>query len=373
MPVPMRILTTSASVVATLLLICAQAIGAESAPVVWTDLRTLNVEGRGWTNTAAFYDRLPAKAESMVPQSVYNLSRQSAGMLVRFVSDAQTIKARWSLTSANLAMPHMAATGVSGLDLYVRGEDRKWRWLGVGIPKEQTNTVSLVSDLAPGEREYLLYLPLYNGVKSVELGVNQGCKLVAAGPWGKGERKPVVFYGTSIQQGGCASRPGMVHSSILGRKFDWPTINLGFSGSGKMEIALAELLGELDASVYVLDCLPNMDSAMLTERLEPFIRRLRSARPTTPIVLVEDRSYSNSYLIPSKRERQEKSRVVLKETYRKLKKEGFKKLYYIPGEGLLGTGDFDGTVDSSHPTDLGFTRQALVFEKTLAPLLRPGK
>jgi hypothetical protein len=360
-----------ASLLVAVIVLCSIGVkGADSSAVEWTDIRTLDVEGRGWNDTAAFYDRLPARANGMVPPAVYYLSRQSAGMLVRFTTDARTIKARWSLTSTNLALPHMPATGVSGLDLYVRGSDRKWHWAGNGIPKAQTNEVNLIADMDPGEREYLLYLPLYNGVHSVELGVANGCKLTRAGPWGGGERKPIVFYGTSIQQGGCATRPGMVHSSILGRWLDWPTINLGFSGAGKMEIALAELISELDASVYVLDCLPNMDHKLLDEHLEPFIRLLRKARPNTPIVLVEDRTFSNAHLVPGRREGHALRRKVLSDTYNALKEDGVKELYYIPGEGLLGP-DHEGTVDASHPTDLGYMHQARAMEKTLRPLLKP--
>src|SRR5262245_34860970 len=139
--------------------------------LVWSNLRDLDVEGKGWSDTKAFYDRLPGKAEKMVRDAVWSLSRHSAGLCVRFVTDAPEIHAKWTLTSASLAMPHMPATGVSGLDLYVKSDDGKWRWLAVGFPRNQTNDLRLVVGLPKGSREYLLYLPLYNGVTAVELGV----------------------------------------------------------------------------------------------------------------------------------------------------------------------------------------------------------
>ena len=334
----------------------------------WTDARDLHVEGRGWDETKAFFDRLPAKAEGTVPKPIWGLSRQSAGMLVRFVTDATAINVRWTLTSPTLAMPHMAATGVSGVDLYVR-TDSGWRWLAVGQPRQQTNQVQLVNDLTPARREYLLYLPLYNGTASLEIGVPSEATLTAAGSWGAKARKPVVFYGTSIQQGACASRPGMVHSAILGRRFQCPTINLGFSGSGRMEPAMADLLAELDPSVYVLDCLPNMNAEMVTERVEPFVRTLRRAHPQTPIVLVEDRRFPNGFLVARNREGNDANHAALRAAFQRLKKSGIKKLYYIPGDSLLGE-DGESTVDSSHPNDLGFMRQADAFAKVLGPLLR---
>src|SRR5205085_2015483 len=150
---------------------------------------------------------------------------------------------------------------------------------------------------AAGQREFLLYLPLYNGVSSVEIGIAKGSTL-AKGPARPPERqKPIVFYGTSITQGGCASRPGMVHTAILGRRLDRPVINLGFSGSGRMEPAMATLLAELDPAVYVLDCLPNMSAAEVAERMEPFVRTLRKAHPRTPIVMAEDRLYTTGTIL----------------------------------------------------------------------------
>ena len=163
----------------------------------------------------------------------------------------------------------------------------------------------------------------------------------------------------------------MVHSAILGRRFNWPTINLGFSGNGKMEPEMADLLAELDPSVYVLDCLPNLVAGEIKERVEPCVRKLRAAHPDTPIVLVEDRTLQDSFLIAGRMEYYHlKDRAELKAAYERLEKSGVKNLYYIPGEHLFGD-DGEGSVDASHPTDLGFTRQADIFAGVLGPLLTP--
>jgi len=335
----------------------------------WFDLRQLNVEGRGWNDTKDFYDRLPARAERLVRKPVWDLSRNSAGMCARFVTDATTFRERWALTESWLYLPNATAIAKSGLDLYVK-MDTGWHWLAVGVPENQTNNVVLVKDLLPGKREYLLYLPLYNGTKFVELGLPPGTVLEKAGSWGPGERKPIAFYGTSILQGLSASRPGMVHSAILGRRFNWPTINLGFSGNGKMEPEMAGLLAELDPSVYVLDCLPNMVATEITERVEPCVQKLRAAHPATPIVLVEDRTMQDSFLISGRMEYYHlKDRAALKAAFDRLEIEGVTNLYYIPGEHLYGD-DGEGSVDGSHATDLGFMRQAEIFFQVLAPLLK---
>jgi lysophospholipase L1-like esterase len=288
---------------------------------------------------------------------------------VRFRSDAEAIGARWTLTTPNLAMPNMAAIGVSGLDLYVRDERGAWRWLGVGQPKAQTNTAVLISGLPRGDREYLLYLPLYNGASAVELGVASNFTVRAAGAWGPGTRKPIVFYGTSITQGASASRPGMCHVAMLGRKFNWPTINLGFSGQGRMEPELAEFVAELDPAVFVLDCLPNMDAAGVRERVVPFVKRLRQAHPRTPIVLVEDRVYANAFLTPKRAAGHRANHEALRAANQQLQRDGIRNLHYVKGDDLLGD-DSEGTVDGSHPNELGFARQAEAFAKVLKPLLK---
>ena len=336
----------------------------------WVDVRDLEVEGKGWTDTRSFFDRLPAKAEGVVPASVWGLSHESAGLLVRFTTDATTIQARWTVTSGRLAMPHMPATGVSGLDLYVKADDGRWRWLGVGQPQDKkTNTSTLVSGLPSGRREFLLYLPLYNGVTSIEIGVPDGRTIEKSAPRAEGRGKPIVFYGTSITQGGCASRPGMVHTAILGRRLDRPVINLGFSGSGRMEPAMATLLAELDPVLYVLDCLPNMSAAEVTERVEPFVRTLRKAHLDTPIVMAEDRLYTNGPVLPGPRKRNADSHAALKVAYEHLLADGIKGLYYLPGSVQLGE-DGEDTVDGSHPTDLGFMRMADAFEPILREALK---
>lgn len=337
--------------------------------MVWHDLAALDLEGQGWKRTKAPYDRLPVKAEGTVRGPVWSLSRHSAGLALRFLTDATAIHARWSLTSSRLAMPHMPATGVSGLDLYVKTDAGNWRWLANGRPVKQSNSVQLAGGMSQQEREYLLYLPLYNGVTKVELGFSAGSIMSQPPERPSGRTKPIVFYGTSITQGACASRPGMTHAAILGRWLDCPVINLGFSGNGKMESEMADLLAELDPSIYVLDCLPNMNAELLAERVVPFVHRLRQSRPETPILLVEDRSYANSFLIDSKRQINRSNRAELKKAYEILRASGVKGLYYLPGEQLLGD-DGEGTVDSSHPNDLGFIRLAEAFRSALEPILR---
>jgi len=211
----------------------------------------------------------------------------------------------------------------------------------------------------PESTEYALYLPLYNGVSRVELGAYKTRTFQRSEPSADERKKSVVFYGTSITQGACASRPGMASTAIVGRRLDVPVINLGFSGNGRMEPEMARLLGELDPSVYVLDCLWNMTPEMVSERVEPFVKILRETRPGTPIVLVEDAHFMNH---PTQ------DGTILRDIFERLKAQGDEHLHLLPNTGMLGS-DTEGTVDGCHPNDLGMMRQALVFEEFLRPLL----
>ena len=255
--------------------------------VAWHDVREWDLEGRAFPDAERkkYFDRLPAEADGKVTAAVWGLSRDSAGQMFRFRTDATTIYAHYKVTKENLAMPHMPATGVSGLDLYARDQDGRWRWVQVVRPTAQEMKVRIAENLDPGEREYALYLPLYNGVEFLEVGVPEGRKFAGLKP----RPKPVVFYGTSITHGACASRPGMVHTAILGRRFDVPVVNLGFSGNGRMDKEVGEFLVRIDAAVFVIDCLPNMSPKDVAEKCAPLVKQLRAARPDTPIVLVEDR------------------------------------------------------------------------------------
>lgn len=334
-----------------------------AADLVWHDVTEWGLEGRILPDQerARWFDRLPSSAESSVSPSVWSLSRDSAGMLVRFKTDATSIHVHYKLTKSNLGMPHMPATGVSGVDLYARDLEGKWRWVQVTKPGTQEVKAEIISGLAPGEREYAAYLPLYNGVEFMSMGVPKGSRFEGLKP----RENPIVFYGTSITHGACASRPGMVHTGILGRRLDMPVVNLGFSGNGRMDKEVGDYLVQIDAAIYVIDCLPNMGPKDVTAKCIPLVQQLRAAKPKTPIVLVEDRRFTNDWILPEKRKFHTDNHAALRGAYEQLKMDGVGRLYYIPGDRLYGD-DTEGATDASHANDLGFMRQADTFE----PILR---
>ena len=326
--------------------------------LLWYDCKDLLMDGKGWTDTASFYDRLPSKAQGKVPELDWRFGHCTAGFCVYFSTDASSVQVRWTLLpDENLAMLHMPATGVSGVDLYARIGAGPWQFVNNGRPSAVSNTADFAP---PAGSECLLYFPLYNGVKSVEIGISKGKGLWTPDRAAFGRRKSVAFYGTSIVQGACASRPGMAFTAIVGRQLDVEVINLGFSGSGKMEPEMADLLAELNPSVYVLDCLWNMSVAQVSERTKPFVGKLRAAHPDTPILLVEEANFQN--ICPTEKG------LALRRVMDEMASQGVKHMHLLTSQDVLGD-DREATVDGVHPNDLGMKRQAAAVTKALVPLV----
>jgi hypothetical protein len=340
------------------LLLGAFPTGAATAEdVEWQGAAAFEVEGKGWAATTGFFDRLPDSAKDKVSAVAWQQSRESAGLAVRVITDAAAVHVRWSLTSGSLAMPHMPATGCSGVDLYTRGTDRTWRFVGNGRPGKQEGNLATFEfpDGARPQRECLLYLPLYNGTLSLELGVKQGAHLEKAPPRPEARRQPIVIYGTSITQGGCASRPGMAWTAILGRLLDRPVINLGFSSAGTMSPPVGEVLAELDPAAYVIDCTWNMGDTqeVYFDHTTRLVHTLRKTHPLTPILFV-GQSLIRPEAHPTDLSNRQEAAV------RRLQMEGIAGLEMIPGTDLIGH-DGEGTVDGVHLNDLGMERQARVL------------
>ena len=347
----------------------AQAPAAPPIELDWYDAKKFTVEGLGYSDLKSPYDRLPLRAENVVRKAVWDLSRDTSGVVVRFTAASTDIHARWTLANKNLASANITAIASSGLDLYAKTDAGRWHWLGIGRPtKFPENTDALAKGLPPGQREYMLYLPLRNAITQLEIGVVKGSTIDKGAPRAAGS-KPILFYGTSITHGISASRPGMTHVAMLGRMFNREVINLGFSGNGRMEPEVIKFIVELDPAVFVLDCLPNMSPKDINERAEDGVKAIRAAHPKTPILLVEDRNMADNFLNASHLERNELNHAAMRAVYAKLLKDKVPYLHYLKGEELLAL-DGEDTVDGSHPTDLGFLHQATAFQKVLRTILK---
>lgn len=307
--------------------------------------------------TVNIYERID-KAETVgMPKSVQDLAMNSAGIYVVFETNSTTIAARWKLT-ADKYMAFMTPIAHSGLDLYCLVND-KWQYVIVAKPAKGITNQSqvIVQHLDTTLKRFMLYLPLYNSVTKLEIGVDKGAVIHVPKKLGIKQSKRVVVYGSSIVQGASASRPGMAYPAIMQRELGIDVINLGFSGSAKMEMEVAKYLATVPADCFVLDCIPNQTPEQVSERALPFIKNLRAQRPKTPIIILESVIRETGYFDQQLGKHVQQQNESIRRVYDQLKKEGYKNIHYIPAHKLTGN-DHEATIDGVHLTDLGFTRIA---------------
>lgn len=328
------------------------------------------VQGQGWPEELkGSYARLPEQAKELVRSAVWGLSRNNAGVAIHFYSNSPRIRVRYQV-AGGYAMPHMPSTGVSGVDLYARNQDGDDYWCAAKYSFGDT-VVYDYRDLVYNSRhgkgyEYRLYLPLYNSVKWLEIGVPEGNYFEFIP---RRTEKPIVVYGTSIAQGACASRPGMAWTSILERKLDRPLINVGFSGNGKLEKNVIDFINRIDAAVYVLDCMPNMyKDDDPEELLVAAVKQIREKHPETPVLITEHDGYTNERTNAGQREAYTKANIAARKAYEQLKQEGVAGLYFL-SHGEIGM-DMEAMVDGVHPTDYGMVIYAQAYEKVLRDILK---
>ena len=312
------------------------------------------------------YARFPLKYKETLREEVWNLGQHSAGISIRFRTNSPDIVVRWTIIGDNI-MDHMAFTGIKGVDLYAY-IDNKWKYVNTGRVKGKENEFTMIKGEDKIFREYLLNLPLYDGIESLSIGVNTDAEITVPKEDWLIKKKPVVYYGSSIAQGGCASRPGMAFTNILERAMDRSFINMGFSGSGTFDIPVGEAMSEIDAALYVIDCNPNTQADVIYERAIELVRFLKKKRPEIPIMLVEAFYYERGFMKQKNSNNAEKN-LELQRAFMTLQKAGIKDIYYKKGDGLIGY-DHEGTVDGVHPNDLGMLRIAKALQPSIEILVR---
>ncbi|HWL51631.1 MAG TPA: SGNH/GDSL hydrolase family protein [Chthoniobacteraceae bacterium] len=313
--------------------------------------------GHGWpreARAARSFRRLPDRAVGGLSQAVRNLSHCPAGLCLAFATDASEIAVRMANHDAT-PMLLLPMTGCAGAELF-RRDGRNWTPMAVAVPSLEMAAFErrLLWDLPKTLREYRLYLPLYKGVHELSLGFSPEAE-IRPSPAPPGAR-PIVFYGTSITQGGCASTAGSDFVSRVGRLLEAETINLGFSGNGKGEPEVAERLCEINARLWVLDYFSNCDPDRVRTTLPEFVRILRSRHPRAPIVLMGTVGYNLvTWNLQARTEARARREEVMR-FYLRAREAGEEHLHFIDGEGLLPPRTTGAYVDGIHPTSLGFER-----------------
>ena len=345
--------------------------------LLWDDPR-LEVANFGFYPEEHALRRLPERAQQVVSERVWTLAQHTAGGVIRFATDADTIDLAGELAFPP-SLPHMAQSGSSGVDLYLYDEtEKRWRFAAGGSSAfgEMKFEFRLFDAPCKGVmRDYLLNLPLYNGIHSLNFCFNSGASFRTPRPWR--DLRPIVFYGTSITQGACASRPGLAFTNTLCRRLQQPVINLGFSGNGRGEPEVVELVAAIEKpALFVLDYEGNcLSLEHLTSSLEYFLRFLREKHADTPILVAGRIPFAGESELVAAPE-QKNSRVTrlicvraVSNLIAALQAEGINGITYVDGADLLPGASDDCTVDGIHPNDEGFFRLSGCFEQIIRKLL----
>lgn len=344
----------------------------ETQPMQWhsPNEQPFRLSGFAWYEQDQRYRRLPIAPEWTVPPPVDHLANHTAGGQIAFRTDSRRIWVKAKL-KAVADMVHMPATGQCGFDLYI------------GEPGAQVFYGATKYDLRATEYEYKLIemsstelrhvtinFPLYQGVEEVLIGLDHDARVLAPVPYAMETR--VIFYGTSITQGGCASRPGMAYPNILSRRMNIEAINLGFSGSGKGEPELAHLITQISRpSCLVLDYEANcVSTELFAETLPQFIRIYRELHPQIPILVVSRIPFSHDVFHAETMQARRERGDLQRNTVRALQDAGDNKIHFFDGTALLKAHWDECTVDGIHPTDLGFMQMADGLEPVLRGILR---
>ncbi|HOU10233.1 MAG TPA: SGNH/GDSL hydrolase family protein [Clostridiales bacterium] len=319
------------------------------------DFDPLRSEAKVYGLAGGGYCRVPDGLLGRMSKELAGLARQTSGGRIRFVTDSDTLRVSMEVLNEP-AMPHMPSSGSSGLDFF-EGDGADMKYIGTRQPACGQKGLEAEIPLSEGDKTVTVYLPLYNGVRSLRFAIARGASLQAPLPYR--HEKPVVFYGSSITQGGCASRPSNSYCAMLAKRFDSDFINLGFSGNAKGELYMAEYIAELEMSCFVLDYDHNApDAAHLRRTHLPFLQTILERRPRLPVLMLSrpDTKYSAA---------DNERRDIVRDSYLWAKQRGYD-AFFIDGAELFGEKDRDCcTVDGCHPNDLGFYRMAQAVEPVM--------
>ncbi|MCH4156759.1 MAG: SGNH/GDSL hydrolase family protein [Muribaculaceae bacterium] len=345
----------------------ASAFTAEQVPMKYVNVLNLRMINKCFDNSLTPFTRIPAYLKDSVRPDLWERSQCSSGMAVRFVTNSKRIGIRYNLRW-NSHMPHMADTGIKGTDLYRLDDNGVWQFVNANRPrKDSIQQFTYVENLKGDMRDFVVYLPLYDGVNWMEIGVDSNAVIQKPQLDNPRKDKKIIFYGTSILQGGCSTRTGMVATNMIQRDLNCECVNIGISGEGKMDYCMARAMASVrGVSAYVIDPVPNCTLGMCDTLTYNFVNILRKAHPDIPIVMVEGPLYSYCDFDAFYSDYLRQKNAAFHRGYLKLMQENPNNLYYVKCDNMVGT-DNEATVDGTHFTDIGFRRYA----DLLIPVLKP--
>ena len=339
-----------------------------NSQTVYHDASEFSLLGKITCKTETRYERLPADLKDKVARpSIWTLGKNTSGLAILFSSNSTSISAKWEVLN-DVKMNHMTETGIKGLDLYA-WENNKWEFVKSALPTGKTTEQTIISNMPPKEREYLLFLPLYDGLTDLSIGVDTFAMIAQSHTNHINRENPIVVYGTSITQGGCATRPGMSYTNIMTRWMNREFINLGFSGNGQLDYEIAEVMAKRkDAGMFLLDFIPNVDETKVKEKTQHFVSIIRKENPHTPILFVESIIFPHSRFDTNMAKILAIKNAALRVEFETLKNAGDENVYYLKSDNLMNE-DGEGTVDGIHLTDMGFQHFAFALMKEIKTIL----
>jgi len=326
--------------------------------------------GFAWFRQDGAYRRMPLEPQWPITEAVDKLANCTSGGQVQFRTDSRKLAVRVELAAA-ATMDHMPQTGAASFDCYIGppGHQRyvktsRFGWGGTSY------TCPLFEFPEREMRNVTLNFPLYQGVKEVHVGLEPGAKIMA--PPAYEDDRPIIVYGTSITQGGCAERPGIAYTNILSRKLNRPFINLGFSGSGRGEPEMARIIATIpNPGCFVLDYEANAAGKQLENTLDEFVTILREAHPEVPILVVSRIPWARDLISSTQMADRVHKRDFQRDLFEGRRVAGDENIRFLDGETLLPDDPNECTVDGVHATALGFWQMARAMEPVLRGLLGP--
>lgn len=304
------------------------------------------------------FHRLPEAVAKATNEGVWGLHANTAGGRLRFRTDSLKFAVSSELDHMMKA-DHMAICGSAGFDLYVDGFYKRTFRPPYKMKQGFESLVELKEERKM--REILIHFPLYSDVLELSIGLEEGAKIEAPTPYCKGA--PLVYYGSSITQGGCASRPGNAYENILSRRLNIDHINLGFSGNARGEQTITDYINGLEMCAFIMDYDHNAPTlAHLEETHEKMFLAIRERHPDLPILMLS----RPKWILEDNEDRRLET---VRKTYENAKARGDQKVWFISGQELMALCKEEGTVDNCHPTDLGFFSMAGAMEDTIKEMI----
>lgn len=330
----------------------------------WVDARDLAIHGHTQKCEQHPYHRIDHAATNL-NKKLATMAEEAAGLYVSFKTNSSFIAASWSI------VPHRTRDNMSmimqrGLDIYIK-QDGEWRYAQSSRitpdPAVTSYKKLLVKRLPKEEKEFMLYLPGWSEVKSLQIGIEEGATIEGTpSPF----RHKVVVYGSSITHGACASRAGMTYTAIMSRNLGIDFINFGFAGQCMMQPEFLEILQKCEADAFIFDTFSNPSAKVIEARLANFVEGITKAHPGKPLIFIQSAIPLETCVDPGKRAKRELRFGTAARIMKELQKQ-YKDIYLLDVKDVIGK---DGSADNTHPNDLGFSRLVDTYQPKIAKILR---